>query len=114
MKSRKSWKVEYLGEIKRGLLARSNGNEGMARVCARRAAGIVIGEYLQRKGYTNLSDSAYARLTLFTSLHDEDPEYKEIASHCLMKVNQDRQLTLKIDLINEVILLKNSLLLDTD
>ncbi len=24
------------------------GNEGMARVCARRAAGIIIGEYLNR------------------------------------------------------------------
>jgi hypothetical protein len=30
--------------------ARANGNEGRARVCARRAAGIAAREYLTRKG----------------------------------------------------------------
>ena len=62
------WKVKYNYEIEHAISARKNGNEGMARVCARRAAGIIIGEYLNRLGYSNLTHSAYARLTLFYKL----------------------------------------------
>ena len=39
-------KIKYDQEINRAEKARQDGNEGMARVCARRAAGIVVGEYL--------------------------------------------------------------------
>lgn len=39
--------------------ARARGNEGQARVCARRAAGIAIREYLTRRGIRPPSASAY-------------------------------------------------------
>ena len=108
------WKVKYNYEIEHAISARKNGNEGMARVCARRAAGIIIGEYLNRLGYFNLTHSAYARLTLFYKLPDVDQKYKDIANHFLLRVNPDSQLPLEADLISEVMWLEKSLLGDTN
>ena len=110
MNLKKLWNAEFKKEIERALLARSDGNEGMARVCARRAAGIIIGEYLNRHGYPSLSNSAYDRLSLFNGLPDMDKKYKEIANHFLMKVNLDHNLPMKADLISDVIWLKENLL----
>ena len=84
----------------------------MARVCARRAAGIVIGEYLIRRGYKRLTTSAYDRLKLFISLPDVDEQSKVITSHFLIKVSLNRSLPDQIDLIREAGWLKNTLLLD--
>jgi hypothetical protein len=105
-----SWKVEYHKEIEHAVQARSIGNEGMARVCARRAAGIIIGEYLARKGYTNLTHSAYDRISKFCDLPDVNQYCKEIAGHFLLKVNPDHELPLNADLIDEAIGLEKTLL----
>jgi hypothetical protein len=110
---KKLWNAEFKKEIERALLARSDGNEGMARVCARRAAGIIIGEYLNRHGYPILSNNAYERLSVFHGLPDVDKKYKEIANHFLMKVNLDHNLPMKADLISDVIWLKENLLNNT-
>jgi hypothetical protein len=114
VKPKANWKTDYDVEIKRGQMARSDGNEAMARVCARRAAGIIIGEYLRRKGIDDFSNSAYKRIALFESLPEVDQQYKEVASHCLLKVEPDRRLPIKVDLLAEVIWLKNTLLLDAN
>lgn len=110
MKLKASWKTDYKKEIEHALVARLNGNEGMARVCARRAAGIVIGEYLNHIGYSSLPYNSYDRLCLFNNLPDLDQKYKDIANHFLIKVNLDHKLPLDADLINEVIWLEKSLL----
>jgi hypothetical protein len=114
MKLKAFWKVEYTKEIEHATSARINGNEGMARVCARRAAGIVVGEYLNRLGYSNLANSAYDRLSLFNSLPVVDQKYKDIANHFLLKVNLDYQLPLEADLIRDVIWLEKSLLSESN
>jgi hypothetical protein len=105
-----SWKIEYQQEIERAVKARSIGNEGMARVCARRAAGIIIGEYLIRRGYTNLTHRAYDRISLFTHLPDVNQSYKDVAGHFLLKVNPDHKLPLDADLVSEAMWLENTLL----
>ena len=110
MKLEPKCEAEYQKEIEHAILARSNGNEGMARVCARRAAGVVIGEYLNRCGYSNLTHSAYARLSIFMNLPNANQKNKEIASHLLLKVNKDHLLPVEADLLNEVMWLKESLL----
>ena len=102
MLSTSSWKIEYQKELEQAISARAAGKEGMARVCARRAAGIVIGEFLLRRGYTNPGPSAYDRLSLFNSLPDVDNQQKNIASHFLLKVNADRSLPINADLVSEV------------
>jgi hypothetical protein len=104
------WRVEYKQEIERAILARSDGNEGMARVCARRAAGIIIGEYLNRLGYSGMTNSAYDRLSIFNDLPSVEEKYKEIARHFLIKVNLEHNLPVKADLINDVIWLKENLI----
>jgi hypothetical protein len=108
--SNTTWKVEYEKEIERASLARSAGNEGMARVCARRAAGILIGKYLDRLGYANLSNRAYDRLLFFSNLPELDQKYKDIADHCLTKVNFDHVLPDNADLVSEVRWLAENLL----
>ena len=85
----------------------------MARVCARRAAGIIIGEYLIRQGYTNLTHRVYDRIAMFNDLPDLDQKYKDIANHFLLKVNPDHKLPLDADLISEAVWLENTLLNDT-
>jgi hypothetical protein len=112
MDLRSDWKAEYNNEINQAIQARQSGKEGMARVCARRAAGIVIGEYLARHSHTNPTNSAFERLILFTQLPEVDQSYKIVAHHCLMKVNRKYELPLDSDLISEVIWLEKSLLFD--
>ncbi len=112
MNSKILWKVEYKNEIERALLARSDGNEGMARVCARRAAGIIIGEYLNQLGYSSMSNSAYDRLSLFITLPNVDKKHKEVARHFLIKVNLNHNLPVKADLISDVIWLKENLIIN--
>jgi hypothetical protein len=107
-----SWKIEFSRELERAMLANSSGKIGMARVCARRAAGIVIGEYLRRQGFGGSTKSAYNNLSIFINLPDVDDRYKEICSHFLMKVNQDHMLPVDADLIHDATLLKHSLLYD--
>jgi len=107
-----TWKDQYEKEIERAIQARNDGNEGMARVCARRAAGIVIGEYLILCGYSGLNNSVYDHLTLFNHLPDVAEDLKEVSRHMLMKVNQEHKLPVDTDLIHEVIWLKDRLLTD--
>jgi hypothetical protein len=106
----RDWESGYKKELERAVRARSEGNEGMGRVCARRAAGILIGEYFRRRGVFGLPDSAYDRLTLFNDLPDVNEEFKEISSHLLMKVNKEHHLPVKADLISDVIWLRDHLL----
>ncbi|HEY9528224.1 MAG TPA: hypothetical protein VIR02_14110, partial [Anaerolineales bacterium] len=63
------WQAQVNAEFEKAEQARANGNEGQARVCARRAAGIVIREYLTRQGIRPPSVSAYDLLNLLK----EDP-----------------------------------------
>lgn len=90
--------------------ARSTRNEGKARVCARRAAGIIIGEYLIRRGFNNLTHSAYDRINIFNDLPDVNQHCKEIAGHFIVKVNVDHKFPLDVDLISEAMWLENTLL----
>lgn len=106
------WKSDYENEIKQAFLARAKGNEGMARVCARRAAGIVIGEYLSRRGYKKLATSAYDCLTLFNSLPDIDEQVKVLANHFLLKISRERKFPVEIDLIGEAQWMMKNLLLE--
>lgn len=110
MKLKNDWKVEYQKELEHATMARLNGNEGMARVCARRAVGIVFGEYLNRHGHSSLTRRSYDLLTMFINLPDLDPNYKRVANHFLLKVNQEHILPKDTDLISDVIWLEKSLL----
>lgn len=88
-------------ELLRAELARAEGNEGMARVCARRAAGLIAGEYLRRRGLAHLNPSAYARLQYLLSLPDLSPQVQEIASHFMVRITTNHTLPVDADLVAE-------------
>lgn len=110
MNSDKGWKENCQAEINGAVAARARGNEGMARVCARRAAGVIIGEYLHRKGFTSYGSSVVDRMSIFNALPDIDLQSKEIASHFLLKVDPEHHLPVDVDLVNEVAWLSKTLL----
>jgi hypothetical protein len=73
----------------------------MARVCSRRAAGIAIGIYLYRNGFSGFGASAYERLNILQTLTNISPQVVEIAEHLLLQVNKDHKLPSEIDLIED-------------
>jgi HEPN domain-containing protein len=104
------WKKRAVSELEKAVTARENGNEGMARVCARRAAGLIIGEYLQRRGISSPGPSAYDRLRLLLNLADAPEQARQIGDHLLRRVNQDFNLPFEADLIEETRRLADQLL----
>jgi len=88
-------------ELEKAELARSRGNEGQARVCARRAAGIAVREHLTRQGIRPPSVSAYDLLNFLK----EDPHLstalRSIADHLTLRVNEEFMLPVNADLIAE-------------
>lgn len=88
-------------EIEKAFHARANGNEGMARVCARRAANFAIQAYLIDQ-HIDLPSQNVIHL-----LNDErlrslmSPKMVEIFDHLLMKVDANYQFDPSIDLLSE-------------
>ena len=95
------WQTQVESEFEKAEQARARGNEGQARVCARRAAGIVIREYLTRQGVRPPSVSAYDLLNFLK----EDPHLSDdlrlIADHLTLRVNEEFKLPVEADLIAE-------------
>lgn len=104
------WQQRYIQELARARQARSDGNEGMARVCARRAVGELLGEYFQRRGIPVRTPSAYDRLHLLVSLPDVEAQVKTIAEHFLLRITPEHTLPVEADLIAEADWLAQALL----
>jgi HEPN domain-containing protein len=97
-------------ELDKAEQARAKNNEGQARVCARRAAGLAIREYLTRKGTPPRTASAY---DLLIQLKDDpllSPDLKLIADHLTVRVTEEFKLPVDADLITEAKILCEELL----
>ena len=81
--------------------ARAKGNEGQTRVCARRAAGIAVRDYLTRKGTPPRSASAYDLLNLIKNDPLLSPDLKLVADHLTLRVTEEFKLPVDIDLVAE-------------
>jgi len=92
---------EIESELKQAEIARSQNNEGRARVCARRAAGIAIREYLTRKGLKPTTKSAYNLLDNFKEDPNLTHDVKMIADHLTLRVTEEFKLPVNVDLIEE-------------
>ncbi|GAB4544355.1 MAG: hypothetical protein Fur002_17490 [Anaerolineales bacterium] len=88
-------------ELERALRARAKNNEGQARVCARRAAGIAARPYLARRAPRAVHASAYDLLRLL----QEDPalpaEMRSAAEHLTLRVTEEFKLPIHADLVEE-------------
>ncbi len=95
------WQTEIDAEFENASRARQRGNEGQARVCARRAAGIAIREYLTRQGIRVPSGSAYDLLNLLKEDARLSPDLRRIADQLTLRVTEEFKLPVNVDLIAE-------------
>jgi hypothetical protein len=105
-----NWEEIFEKEIARGEQARRDGNEGMARVCARRAAGLAAGEYLRQNDVTEHSPSAYDQLRTLCDLPRLHPRARAAAERLLLRVTMEHTLPVEGDLLADARLLKAQLL----
>ncbi len=92
---------EIQAEFERAERARARGNEGQARVCARRAAGIAAREYLARRGTPPRTSSAYDVLRLLAEDPTVPTNVKESALRLTLRVDEEFKLPADIDLLEE-------------
>jgi HEPN domain-containing protein len=95
------WQLQIQAEFEKARQARALGKEGQARVCARRAAGIAVREYLTRRGIRPPSVSAYDLLNLLKDNPGLSPDLKRIADHLTVRVTEEFQLPVDADLVAE-------------
>jgi hypothetical protein len=107
-----AWEIQFQAEIDQAENARSQGNEGKARVCARRAVGIVLGEYFRRHQIPFEGTSAYKRIRFIENMPDMPSEILGILQHFLLRVNPDYTLPVEANLIEEAQQIKRILLED--
>ena len=96
-----NWQAKLQAEFDRAEAARAKGNEGQARVCARRAAGIAIREYLARQGIPSPGASAVDLLNLLKEDPRLSPALKRIVDHLTLRVTEEFKLPVDVDLVAE-------------
>ena len=108
------WKKKFSDEIQMAAEARQHGNEGKARVCARRAAGEVVREYFNRRGISVRTSSVYDLLKTLLENPDLPPAPRREAEYLTLRMTEDFNLPVEVDLIQSAVLLAQSLLPDAD
>ena len=105
-----NWQAKLQAEFNRAAAARAKGIEGQARVCARRAAGIAIREYLARQGILAPGSSAVDLLNRIKEDPLLSPDLKQIVDHLTLRVTEEFKLPVNVDLVAEARRLCDSLL----
>ena len=104
------WYKIFDDEITNARKSRREGNEGRARVCARRAAGIVISEYFRRNRLPDPSESAYDRLLALSRIPQISDQVVDVCQHLIQRVTPKHTLPFDADLIEDAIWLREELL----
>jgi hypothetical protein len=104
------WIDLFESELDRASTVRLAGNEGQARVCARRAVGIMLGEYFFQQRIDVAIESAHGRIQRLLGQDNLPGEVKSIVQHFLLRVTPDHTLPVDIDLIAEARVLARILL----
>jgi hypothetical protein len=108
--SNQDWQELTNRELEMAQAARQSGNEGRSRVCARRAAGHIAGEYIKRRDLDFTSESALERLGyLYASVNTNDKARNTI-NRFLVHVTPEHKLPMEADLVDDVHLLAQQLL----
>ncbi|MEX1143576.1 MAG: hypothetical protein WEC16_01955 [Anaerolineales bacterium] len=100
------WRERVEGELETADAARARGNEGMARVCARRAAGWAAEAYLQERGQGLSSPSVLEQMRHLVKVGDLQPELMGKVEHLLTPKRKDAEggdsyFPLDVDLVAE-------------
>jgi len=99
--TRNFWQQQAEDELQRAELARQNGNEGQARVSARRAAGTIVREYLRQQGFEASQMSAYETLLFALSLPHLPASARPILEHLVLRVEPGGKMPIPVDLVAE-------------
>ena len=86
-------------ELTHGDRARQEGFAGRARVCARRAAGAAVREYLRVKGMPSPGPSAIDLLEAIRLQAGNSAEIGQVAQRLLLQVDEDFSLPVDVDLL---------------
>jgi len=97
--------LQYQAAIRRELegakAAYVSGNDGLARVCARRAAGIAAEMYIRENHFPDPGPSALNRLNYLAALPQIPLEAKKSINYLTERVNENFELPSNADLIAE-------------
>jgi len=104
------WKNKFEQELELAIAARARGNEGQARVCARRAAGAPARAYLEQLGLSVHSPSAYDLLLDLLKLESLPVRARIAAEALTLRVTPEFKLPDDLDLLDEARALADSLL----
>ena len=96
-----NWKKQLNHELQMAADARAVKNEGKARVCARRAAGVAIREYFSRQGMTPPSTSAYDLLKLLGEMDETPADIRQATAYLRLRVTEEFRLPVDVDLVAE-------------
>jgi hypothetical protein len=99
-------------EFEQARAARSMGKEGRSRVCCRRAAGIAIREYFDRRGYSFHGKSSIDLIKILNDTPEIPSDIKQICNHLTLRVSEDFTIPVSVDLFSEARLLCTFLLPD--
>ena len=91
--------IEIAAELEKAERARLAGNEGMARVCARRAAGIAARAFLARHAVRLPDASAYKALQALAEFPGLPEELRNAAVHLTTRLTEAFSLPMDADLI---------------
>jgi hypothetical protein len=86
-------------ELENAERARQSGNEGRARVCARRAAGLAARAFLARHAVRLPTTSAYVALQTLADFPGLAPDLRIAATHLVTRVTEEFTLPVDADLI---------------
>jgi len=106
----RNWQKRFEREMAVAAQARDQGNEGKARVCARRAAGIVANEYMKRQGVSTPNATAYDRVRLLANWPNIPAGVSEVVEHMTTRVDMDYRLPEDVDLVADARWLAETLL----
>ena len=105
-----TWKTQLHKEFEMAETARAAENQGQMRVCARRAAGVVIREYLTRRGIKPPSLSAYDLLKILAEMDDTPADLRQASAYLRLRVTEEFRLPVDVDLVAEAKKISSALL----
>ena len=94
-------KLQIEEELLLAKQSRLEGNEGRARVCARRAAGAAVKEHFVKMGITHKQENAIQSLLILAQTETLPVRVQEAVDWLVQRVNQDHNLPPEVDLIQE-------------
>ncbi len=94
-----NWPSEISRELALARQARQSGNEGRARVCARRAAGMASRAYLERHGAATTTTNVLDLLRHLSQESGIDPELQAQIHLLELRVNTEFKLPEGVDLV---------------